>query len=286
MLANLTLTRPLVVLDCETTGLNTETSRIVELAFQVHKPDGEVDEWRSLINPGVPIPPRVTKVHGITDEDMVKCRVCAHSKDDHELSELITTGVPAIDRALTGCGEFHPIPRFDQIADKLARGFTDVDFAGKNVRFDLSILHAEFRRAKVEWSYAGAYIIDADRLEALAYPRDLTSLHKRYVGLPHDDAHAALSDVRATVTVIDAQLRQHEQLPRTLKELHDLSWAGWIDSEGKFRHHDGEPTVMFGKHRYEPMREVPKDYWQYMIRGDFSAEAKRYAAEALAGRFP
>jgi hypothetical protein len=63
------------------------------------------------------------------------------------------------------CEGFKPWPSFKQLAPNLAKGFTDVDFAGKNVRYDLRILSAEFARANVEWSYMDARIVDADRLE-------------------------------------------------------------------------------------------------------------------------
>lgn len=56
-----------VILDTETTGLH-DAARIVEVA--VLGMDGTV-LFESLVNPGVPIPPEATAVHGITDE-MVK----------------------------------------------------------------------------------------------------------------------------------------------------------------------------------------------------------------------
>ena len=143
----------------------------------------------------------------------------------------------------------------------LARGFSACDFCGKNVRFDLRILAAEFARVHVHWSYVGARIIDADRLEALAHPRDLGSLHEKYVGMRHDGAHGALSDVRAATTVIVKQLEAHAVLPRDLTALHDAQWEGWVDTEGKIRLVNGVPTIMFGKHRDCAMREVPTDYW-------------------------
>ncbi|WP_102794271.1 3'-5' exonuclease [Bowmanella denitrificans] len=50
-------------LDTETTGLD-ENGRIVEVA--VIAPDNS--HYSSLVNPGIPIPPDATNVHGITDE--------------------------------------------------------------------------------------------------------------------------------------------------------------------------------------------------------------------------
>ena len=67
----LNLTRPLIVFDLETTGINTSTDRIVELYMIKLTPDGEREDVHEYINPGRPIPPEVTAIHGISDE-MVK----------------------------------------------------------------------------------------------------------------------------------------------------------------------------------------------------------------------
>lgn len=266
------LSRPFVCLDIESTGLNPKTDRIIELGFQVFRPDGSIDEWRSLINPGVPIPPASTAVHHIYDDDMLNCRKCWIGAEAHPTRT---------------CPEFVVIPKFVQVAQKLARGFSDCDFGGKNIRFDLGFLAEEFARANVPWSYAGAYIIDADRLESLAEPRNLAALHKKYVGMEHDDAHSALSDVRATATVIVKQLERHvDALPRDLKRLHELSWPNFIDSAGKFRMQDGKPYIMFGKHKGTLMDKVPSDYWTWIVGADFDGEVKRIAGEAAKGVFP
>lgn len=56
-------------IDCETTGLDPAKDRIVELGA-VESPGRcqtlRRDIW--LVNPGIPIPPEATAVHGITDE--------------------------------------------------------------------------------------------------------------------------------------------------------------------------------------------------------------------------
>ena len=64
------LDRPLAFLDLETTGLSTVSDRIIELALIRVSPQGDVLERVRRFNPGIPISPEATQVHGITDEDV------------------------------------------------------------------------------------------------------------------------------------------------------------------------------------------------------------------------
>ena len=67
----LQLTRPLAIIDLETTGINLGTDRILEIAIVKILPDGKKQIKRKLINPEIPIPAASTEIHGITNE-MVK----------------------------------------------------------------------------------------------------------------------------------------------------------------------------------------------------------------------
>lgn len=269
----LTLTRPLVVFDTETTGTDAEKDRIIELGFQIFDATGLLREWRGLIDPQMPIPPGASAVHHITNADMKRCRTCSQFELEHTDSAL--------------CEGFKPVFTFEQLAVNLARGFSNCDFAGKNVRFDLRFMAKAMRRAGVNWTYDGACVIDAERLEQLAVPRSLSHLYKKYTGQELDGAHGALTDARASMVVIEHQLNQYETLPRDVKELHRLQWPGWIDTEGKFRFDDaGTPRVTFGKHRDDRMQDVQPGYWRFIIDKDFSEEIKDIARDALAGKFP
>ena len=266
----LTLTRPLFVPDTETTGVDTDNDRIVEIGFEEWSADGMVKEWRTLVNPGVPIPLAATAVHHITDEMVQGCRVCGKSYGDHVLVDH----------------EFHPWPSFKQLAANLAIGFVDCDFAGQNVRFDLRIMAAEMKRAGVAWSYAGARIVDSSRLEALAVPRHLADLHRKYFGKEHDGAHGALSDVRAARNVIATQLEVYKELPRDLDQLHELQWPGWLTTDGGFRMVDGVACIMFGKHRGKALKDVEPSYWDWILKNNFAADAKALAEGVRRGVFP
>lgn len=272
--------RPLLLFDLETTGLKPETARIVEIAHEVHRPDGSVAAWRTLVRPGVPVGESF-HTHKISDEMLEGCRDCAvyngevSPRADHPRA---FEDLPS--------HEFKPWPRFLDLAQNLAKGYSNCDMAGKNVRYDLRVLAAEFARAGVAWSYAGARVLDADRLEALLEPRDLSSLYRRRVGREPDGAHRADHDVRMTRELLEAQLRAAD-LPLDLARLHELQWPGFIDAEGKLRRRkDGAVVLTFGKHQDVDVRRVDPSYWKWAAGADFSAEFKALAREMALGRFP
>ena len=124
--AHLVLTRPLVCVDLEATGLSVESDRIVQFAAAKVFPDGRVTTWSSLVNPEQPIPAETTKVHGISDAMAASA------------------------------------PTFAQLAPRVSELLSGSDLAGFNVeRFDRRMLAAEFRRAGVEDPTTGARIVDA-----------------------------------------------------------------------------------------------------------------------------
>ena len=192
------LERPLIIFDCETTGPNPRTDRIVELGFILLKPDGSVREWGNYVNPGVPIPHEATygneakgyPGHGITDE-MVK-----------------------------------DAPSFQTLAPNLLRGFAPgTDYAGFNVmRYDLPLMKAEFERYGHAWSYDDARVLDGFRLWQIGERRTLSDAVERFLRRKHEGAHRAIDDVRASLEVIVAQLVEFEELPRDVAALQELQY--------------------------------------------------------------
>jgi DNA polymerase III epsilon subunit-like protein len=327
------ITRPLTTLDTETTSLDVQDARIIEIGMMVEYPeksyadcDGKgtvldapgnvLDggmyeetcpdcrgtgrtpalEWRTLVNPGIPIPAASTEVHHITDAMVQGCQICQRLKAEHEALDAgpqpeslltVNDGPPIEVHGLAIDHSFKPWPSFRQLATRLAKFLTNVDFAGKNTRFDLRVLQAEMDRARQPWSYDDALIIDADMLERIMEPRDLSSLYRRRCGKEPEGAHSALADVRMTAEVIEAQLALWPALPRDVRELHDLQWGDWCDSEGCFRFDKkGRVIVWFGKHRGKGINEVPTSYFDWLISGSFPASVKELARKAKLGQFP
>ena len=117
----LNLTRPLVVLDLETTGVDIATARIIQIAYILAYPDGHEERDQLFVNPGQPIPAEVVELTHITD-DMVK-----------------------------------DAPDFKTLAPQLAAKFQGCDFAGYNSNyFDIPLLWEEFLRAGVNFDFSPA----------------------------------------------------------------------------------------------------------------------------------
>jgi len=255
-----TLDRALVFFDCETTGTNPETDRLVEVALirfepgPLHAREGQ--PARFLVNPGVPIPAEATAVHGFTDADVADC------------------------------------PPFSEIALALYRLFRDADLAGFGIRrFDCRLLVAEFQRAGGTFSLDGRRIIDALSLFHQREPRDLSAAVRFYLNEGHVNAHGAQEDVDATVRVLLAQL-QHYELPRDVAALHALCTERkphWLTEDGKIAWVNGAARVTFGKNAGRTLTDLAgtdRGFLDWIVGKDFAPDVKHLVREALAGRFP
>ena len=180
MKLQLQLDRPLVVFDIESTGVNARQDRIIELAAIRIEPDGTETEKCWLLNPGVPIPPETTAIHGISDEVVKDC------------------------------------PTFADKAEEIAAFFKDCDLSGFNSdRFDVPCLEEEFSRVGLNFGASDRRHVDVQRIYHKREPRDLTAAVRFYCGRDHVGAHGAEADARATLDVLKAQLEKYGDLPKT-----------------------------------------------------------------------
>jgi DNA polymerase III subunit epsilon len=251
MLKNIILERPLAVIDLETTGTDPKIDRIVEVSVLKLVPGGEPDHRTRRVNPGVPIPPEATAVHGISDDDVAD------------------------------------MPTFRAIAPGLARYLDGCDLCGFNIlKYDLRLLAAEYNRAGVPFPVAGRKVIDACHIFHKREPRDLTAAYRFYCGLTHEGAHGAAADVLATLAILDAQVSRYDDLPRTVDGLHEhCTDPKALDLSGMFGRCE-EGTVVFIKGKYkgrslEDIARTKPDYLQWMLRDDYFDDTKLIASEAL-----
>jgi DNA polymerase III subunit epsilon len=248
----LELERPLIALDLETTGLYPHIDRICQIGVIKVHPNGEVKEWQSLINPGIPIPPHVAEIHGVNNE-LVK-----------------------------------DAPLFAHIAEKLYYGFRECDFTGYNAKgFDIKFLVEEFRRCNIR--FIPGRIVDAFQIFKRYHPRNLSAAFKHYTGEDLVGAHNAMEDARASLRVLFEQLRKHPDLPRSIEALDKLFQPDGlnVDSEGKIVFNlQGDAVFNFGKNRGVPLRSCDTAYFSWILQANFSDEVKQICREALQGKFP
>jgi DNA polymerase-3 subunit epsilon len=274
----LQLERQLTLFDLETTGTDPQTARIVQFGMFVYYPgEPEPVRYHTLVEPDVDIPVEASNAHGITRAILEHgCAKCRAPKEVHPIDE---------------CTEWKPIPRWADLAPRIHKGFSESDFAGYNIRYDLQVIAAEMERCGLQFDYSTAYIVDALRLWHILEPRTLSDAVQHFTKQAHVGAHGAIEDVVGTELVLIQQFTSHarsEILPRTLKELHTLCFPRnpeWIDSEGKFMWIAGKACFNFGKHKGRPVH-AETGYLRWMLNGGFSVEVKTLINEWLAGNWP
>ncbi|MEY4954068.1 MAG: hypothetical protein RI981_153 [Bacteroidota bacterium] len=257
----LQLKKPLAFFDLETTGIQVNKDRIVEISIAKANIDGTVEVKTRRVNPGIPIPLEASLVHGIYDADVA---------DE---------------------------PNFKQVAKSLA-GFLDgCDLAGFNSnRFDVPMLVEEFLRAEVDFDMKNRKLVDAQRIFHMMEPRNLTAAYRFYCDKELVGAHGAEADVLATLEVLNAQVKRYaatamkdaegkEYFPiqNDVNKLHELSASNSIDFANRMVYNKDQVAVFnFGKHIGRPILEVLKSdpsYYDWMMKGDFPMDTKRKLTE-------
>ncbi len=260
-MSRLQLTRPLAVFDLETTGTSIYEDRIVELAIVTLHPDGRRERYHTRVNPGRLIPKEATAVHGITDDDV------------------------------------RDAPRFEDLADEVARRIRKVDLGGFNViRFDLPLLQKEFERAGVTFDRNPHHVVDAQVIYHRMEPRNLGAAVRYYCDRELAGAHGALPDAEGTLDVLLAQVERYAQepqlIPDRVEELDALSQRrddSFIDREGKIIWVGDQAALGFGKYKGTSLSQLAVDvpeYLQWILRKDFSDDVKDIIRAASEGVFP
>lgn len=252
------LLRPLVVFDLETTGTWIEKDRIVEIGMVKLLPDGSSLNYVKRVNPGMPIPPNVSRIIDITDDDV---------KD---------------------------APRFKDIAKEVLEFIGDSDIGGFNIlRFDLPILEREFFDAGFSFHWHNRCIYDAQKVYHIHEKRDLAAAYKLYCNKELDKAHSALGDAEATVEIFAEQVKKYGAEEQGIESLKDFDYghsSAYYDKERKFSWWNGQLYPTFGKYaKKKDIKYILKNdrpYLEWILAKDFSEEVKTMVRKVLGGEFP
>lgn len=269
----LNLTRPLIVFDLETTGLDFIRDRIIQISYIKVSPDGTEERENIFVNPEKPIPHEVVELTDITDDDV---------KD---------------------------APTFKTLAPQLCEKFKGCDFAGYNSNhFDIPMLAEEFLRAGIDFDFSKVRLIDAQTIFHKMERRNLAAAYKFYCGRKMEDdftAHRADEDTEATYRVLMGELDKYapgvqEEPDRVLENDMDylaefskqndnvdfagrIVWKPVIGADGKpVLDADGKEQKVevfnFGKYKGRPVADVLRTdigYYSWMMGGDFTFNTKQ-----------
>lgn len=244
-MTKLKLNRPLAFIDLETTGVNVASDRIVEIAILKLFPNGDKEMKCMRINPTIPIPPHISNIIHITDEDV---------KDS---------------------------PPFKDVAHMISQYIANCDLAGYNSnKFDIPLLAEELLRADIEFDVSKLKLVDVQNIFHKMEQRTLAAAYKFYCGCDLVNAHSADADITATWEILEAQLERYPELKNDVDFLHDFSSrSNNLDLAGRIILNDkGIPCFSFGKHNGKPVSEIfekEPSYFNWMMNGDFPLYTKK-----------
>ena len=264
-MSNFNLKRPLCFFDLEATGLNVVRDRIVQIAIVKIHPDGREEELELLINPGIPMSQEAIDVHGIQPKDL-------RNK-----------------------------PNFHEVAEKIHDFIGNSDLAGYNSNgFDIPMLLEEFHRAGIEFDLTKRKLVDAAQIFYKMEPRTLRAALKFYTGQDLENAHDAMSDVRATIDVLRGQIERYADVDyldgdgnslgrpvqNDVAQLHEFTTNNeYVDVTRRLkRDKDGEIVFNFGKFKGRRVKDIlrsERNYYQWIMEKDFSVQVKQKVKELM-----
>jgi DNA polymerase-3 subunit epsilon len=254
----LNLTRPIVFLDLETTGINVATDRIVEICLVKLSPGGKTEVKTERINPTIPISAQAMAIHGISNEDV---------KDK---------------------------PTFGQLASALSQFIGNSDLSGYNaIKFDIPLLVEEFLRVDVDFDLKGRKIVDVQNIFHKMEPRNLSAAYKFYCQKDLVNAHTAEADTLATMEILIAQIERYENtayedkngavsypVKNDMSALSEFSFQTKnADLVGHIIFNDkGEEIFNFGKYKGNSVAKTfgtEPQYYDWMMKSQFPLSTKK-----------
>jgi DNA polymerase-3 subunit epsilon len=246
---NLSLNKPIIFFDLETTGVNIATDRIVEISILKVFPNGNKESKTWLVNPEIEIPAEAAAIHGITNEKVVT------------------------------------EPTFKELAATVNELIADCDLAGFNSnRFDIPLLAEELMRAGIDFDMKNRKAIDVQVIFHKKEQRTLSAGYQFYCGKNLEDAHSAEADTNATYEILLAQLDKYTDIENTVDALSEFSTHGErADFAGFILFNDDKKEIFsFGKYKGRTVEEVLIEnpgYHAWMQNADFPLYTKKVLRE-------
>jgi DNA polymerase III epsilon subunit family exonuclease len=176
-----------VALDLETTGLDPSHDVIIEIGAVKFDGHHKPDEFHSLVNPGRPIPLKITQLTGISDSDVATA------------------------------------PPFSALRERLLRFAGDAIIVGHNVGFDLGFLkhhNCLARNPFIDTFRLAAILMPHESRYSLG---ELV----KTLGVSFAIRHRALDDAKASMELFRALQERADQLPlRTLQTINRAAQHG------------------------------------------------------------
>jgi len=174
-----------VCLDCETTGLDPKTDRIIEIAFVKFTLGKNLDSFESLVDPKMPIPDVSMAIHHISQE--------------------MVTGQPLI----------------HEILPKILENLRGHVIVGHGIKLDIEFIAEEAARNKIMTTLRQQKTIDTLRLARLYGQSPTNSLERlrQHFNIDDEGAHRAMSDVVVNIEVFKYLAQNFKTTEEILKRL-------------------------------------------------------------------
>lgn len=174
--------------DCESTGLNPEEDRMIEIAFAIFKladPQKPIKTFETLVNPKTPIPQESQLVHNIRDEMVADA------------------------------------PTIDEVLPTFLKELRDLPLIGHGLSFDINLVCAEARRHHIPCDLREAPVIDTLRLARFYGQSPVNSLQalRAHFNIPEETAHRAMGDVIVNIKVFEQLCRPFKTFEQMVAEL-------------------------------------------------------------------
>jgi DNA polymerase-3 subunit epsilon len=238
------ISKPIVVFDLETTGIDTGKDEIVQFAgIRIDPKTGDSVETKELTficKPSIPVDPRAAEVHGFTDDKLKKQ------------------------------------PPFKKFIPKILSLFDGADVAGFNLAsFDVKILSRQMQAEGQQDFMKDAAVYDAYKVFCTHCTRKLADALMFYTNDEIEDAHDALGDVKTTIAVIASQVSQEQSTVAEIAQKTLGKTADKVISDQYIIYNDKkEPVLNFSKHKGTLIKDVDKGFIKWVLGKDFPKSVK------------